>query len=116
MNDIIFYIIISLAIGLVGGYYISKFITAPTNSKIEMIKNWLLFATAEAEAEMGAGTGKLKLAKVYNMFVEKFPKIASVIKYEKFCELVDEALVTLRHLIESNTNIEEVINFGNKVV
>lgn len=116
MNEIAFYVVVALAAGLVAGYYIRYFITAPKNSKIEMIKNWLLFATAEAESEMGAGTGKLKLAKVYNMFIERFPQIASVMKYEKFCDLVDEALVTLRHLIESNENIEEIINFGTKVV
>lgn len=116
MNDILFYIVVALAIGIVAGYFVSKFISAPSGKKIEMIKNWLLFATAQAESEMGSGTGKLKLAKVYNMFIEQFPKIASIMKYEKFCELVDEALVTLRHLIESNTNIDEVINFGNKVV
>jgi hypothetical protein len=50
------------------------------------------------------------------MFVAKFPQIAAVLKFEKFCDLVDEALVTLRHLMESNTNIQEFINFGDKVV
>ena len=81
-----------------------------------MIKNWLLYATAQAEQEMGAGTGKLKLAKVYSMFVEKFPQIAAVLKYEKFCELVNEALVTLRHMIDSNINIQDFIAIGEKVV
>ena len=116
MNEVIFYIIIALAAGLVAGYYLSKFISAPLKEKIEIVKNWLLFATAQAEAEMGAGTGKLKLAKVYNMFLERFPQLATVIKYEKFCELVDEVLVTLRSLIENNTNIDELINFGEKKV
>ena len=115
MNEIFFYAVAALAIGLVIGYYINYFVKAPTGSKLEMIKNWLLYATAQAEQEMGAGTGKLKLAKVYNMFVEKFPQIAAVLKYDKFCELVDEALVTLRHLIESNANIDSLINFGEKI-
>lgn len=116
MNEIFFYIVIALAIGIVVGYGIKYFIQSPTDSKVKMIKNWLLYATAQAESEMGAGTGKLKLAKVYNMFVEKFPEIAAVMKYETFCGLVDETLVTLRHLIESNSNIDSVINFGEKAV
>lgn len=116
MNEILFYAIIALAIGLVGGYFIKKFIDAPSSAKIEMVKNWLLYATAQAEQEMGAGTGRLKLAKVYDMFVEKFPQIASVLRYEKFCELVDETLVTLRHLLETNVNIQEFISFGEKIV
>ena len=106
----------SLAIGIVCGLFIKKFIESPSASKIEMIKNWLLYATAQAEQEMGAGTGKLKLAKVYNMFVEKFPQIAAVLKYERFCELVDEALETLRHMIDSNINIQDFIAIGEKVV
>lgn len=116
MNEILFYVIIALAIGIVVGYYIKKFIEFPSNQKIEVVKNWLLYATAQAEQEMGAGTGRLKLAKVYDMFVEKFPKIAAILKYEKFCEMVDEALVTLRHLLETNVNIQEFISFGEKVV
>ena len=116
MNEVIFYIIIALAIGLVAGYYIRQFINFPTDAKIQVIKNWLLYATAEAEQEMGAGTGRLKLAKVYDMFVEKFPQIAPFIKFDKFCDMVDETLVTLRHLLESNINIQEFINFGEKVV
>lgn len=116
MNEYIFYGVVILAIGIVVGYYVNKFIQAPTESKLAIVKNWLLYATATAEQEMGSGTGKLKLAKVYDMFVTKFPQIAAILKYEKFCELVDEALVTLRHLMESNTNIQDFINFGDKVV
>lgn len=116
MNEVFFYVVVALAIGIVCGYFIKKFIEAPSSSKIEMIKNWLLYATAQAEQEMGAGTGRLKLAKVYDMFVEKFPQIAAILKYEKFCEMVDEALVTLRHLLDTNVNIQEFISFGEKVV
>ena len=116
MNEIIFYLIIGLAIGLVAGYYIARFINAPKSIKIEMIKQWLLYATAQAEQEMGSGTGRLKLAKVYNMFIEKFPQAANVITYDQFCTLVDEALVTLRELIENNENIDNIINFGEKMV
>ena len=116
MNEIVFYIICALAAGIVCGWFIKKFVESPSSSKIEMIKNWLLYATAQAEQEMGSGTGKLKLAKVYNMFVEKFPQIAAVLKYEKFCSLVDEALVTLRQMIENNINIQDFISLGEKVI
>ena len=116
MPDFIFYIIIGLTIGLVGGFFIAKFIQVPTSTKIEMLKKWLLWAVAQAEAEMGAGTGSLKLAKVYNKFVEDLPQIASVITYDQFCDLVDESLKILRNLIETNGNIDDFINMGVKEV
>ena len=115
-EDIMFYAIIALAIGIVAGFSIHKFITMPNNEKITKIKSWLLYATAMAEAEMGAGTGQLKLAKVYSMFLEKFPKLSQLISYERFCKLVDEVLVTLRKLIESNAHIDEFISLGEKTV
>lgn len=116
MPDVIFYIIIGLTVGLVGGYFIAKFIKAPTESKITMLKNWMLWAVAEAEAEMGSGTGALKLAKVYDKFVAELPQLASIISFDKFSSIVDEALVTLKHLIETNQNIDDYINMGVKTV
>ena len=116
MNDIYFYVVVALAIGVVAGFYIHKIITMPKSDLIIMIKNWLLYATAEAEAEMGAGTGKLKLAKVYSMFVEKFPKISKLISYDRFCDLVDEVLITLRQIMETNLPINEFISTGEKTI
>lgn len=116
MSDIIFYIVISLVLGIVGGFFIAKFISVPNSTKIAMLKKWMLWAVAQAEAEMGAGTGALKLAKVYNKFVEDLPQIASVVTYDQFCDIVDESLAILRELIETNGNIDDFINIGVKEV
>ena len=44
----------------------------PDNEQIEQVKQWLIFAVAQAEKELGSGTGQMKLRYVYNLFVSKF--------------------------------------------
>lgn len=80
---------------------------------IDKIESWLLWAVTQAEWEFGSGTGKLKLAKVYDMFIEKFPKLQSIIPYKLFSFLVDKALENMREMLKNNKiskiihNIEE---------
>lgn len=110
MNTNILIAIIFLAIGGVGGFYISKFIKAPKSEKIAIIKNWLLYAVALAENELGAGTGKLKLAKVYNQFVAECAELANYISFEDFSKLVDEVLTEFKEILNTNEQIETIIN------
>lgn len=76
---------------------------------IEKVRNWLLWAVCEAESELGSGTGKLKLATVYSMFIDKFPKFSKIMPYSLFSKLVDEALEIMREWLESNKAIATVI-------
>lgn len=111
MNTTILMIIIAIAAGFVGGFYVSKFVTSPKTEKIEMAKHWLLYAVALAENELGSGTGQLKLAKVYNSFVTECPELAQVIiSYKDFAKLVDEVLKQFREILASNENIETIVN------
>lgn len=82
-----------------------RFSKEPTEKKITMIKEWLLFAVVQAEKELGAGTGQIKLRYVWDLFIQTFPALAPVISFEMFSKLVDEALDQMRHLLETNQDI-----------
>ena len=81
----------------------------PNNEQIEQVRQWLIYAVAKAEKELGSGTGQIKLRYVYNLFVTKFPAIAFVISFETFSEMVDDALKEVEKLIENNEDIEKII-------
>ena len=86
----------------------------PTNKQMEQVKQWLIFAVAEAEKKLGSGTGQLKLRYVYNMFIAKFPAIALFVDFEDFSHMVDNALLELECMISSNDNIKNVIGIEDK--
>ena len=80
---------------------IIEFIGYPTGKKKEEIKNRLLNYVTQAELELGSGTGKLKLAQVYDYFCEAFPYVKKWFTFEQFGALVDEILPTMREVLES---------------
>ena len=86
-----------------------RFSKEPTERKITMIKEWLLFAVVQAEKELGAGTGQIKLRYVWDMFIQTFPALAPVISFEMFSKLVDEALAQMRHLLETNKDVSAYV-------
>lgn len=88
---------------------ICKFFNLPTKAQIESLKNWLLYAVVEAEKALGSKTGTLKLRMVYDMFLTKFAFLAKVISFERFSELVDEALDKMKNLLASNNTIAEYV-------
>lgn len=119
MNDFIYfiqqywYILIAFtAVVAVVSIKVWEWCKEPSNEQLEQIKQWLIFAVAKAEQELGSGTGQLKLKYVYNMFIAKFPAAALVISFETFSEMVDEALKELERLMEGNENIKKVIVKG----
>ncbi len=75
---------------------------------IDKIREWLLIAVSRAEEKYGSGTGKLKLVYVYDMFIEKFPKLQAIVPYVLFSQLVDQALVVMRKMLE-NDKIADII-------
>ena len=85
-----------------------KWLNKPTAEQIANIKEWLLYAVTEAEAALGGGTGQLKLKYVYDMAIERFPWL-SIIPFETFSGWVDEALEEMRHLLETNDNIKQIV-------
>ena len=97
------------ALGIVVGYNIKNWFEKPTSEQIENIKQWLLYAVTEAEAQLGGGTGQLKLRYVYDLAVERF-KWISLIPFEIFEMWVDESLDQMRHLLKTNENIQKLVD------
>ena len=73
------------------------------------VKNWLVWAVSQAEAQLGSGTGKLKLRYVYDSFIKQFPMFSRLITFETFSGWVDVSLVTMKEYIETNPAIANVI-------
>lgn len=74
------------------------------------VKEWLKYAVAYAEAELGSGTGQLKLRTVYDMFLSQFPMFSKIVTFNTFSNWVDLALKWLNEQIEKNINIEQAVN------
>lgn len=104
------YIIIAfIAVAVSGGLFTYKFTKMPYDKQIEALKMWLLYAVTMAEKELGGGTGILKLRYVYDLFLAKFTWLAKIITFEQFSLYVDEALVSMKHLLETNESIANVV-------
>lgn len=71
----------------------------------ERARKWLLIAVLEAEKEFGSKTGTVKLRYVYDAFIVAFPVLSKFISFEAFSQMVDEVLVEMTHLINTNTAI-----------
>lgn len=102
-------IVFSILAVAVLGVFTYKFVTSPKEKQIKAVKEWLKYAVALAETELGSGTGQLKLRMVYDMFLTKFPAVAKLISFEVFSKFVDEALEWLNKQIETNASISTTI-------
>ena len=102
-----FLIIVAIAVISAIAIKVYTWFKQPTSDQLKNVKEWLLYAVAKAERELGSGTGQLKLRYVYNMFVEKFPAIAIFITFEDFSKMVDEALDKFNELLKENTTIND---------
>ena len=103
-------IVVIISAGIVGAVWTLKFANKPTDRQVEIVKSWLLYAVIEAERIYQSGTGKLKLHYVYDQFVQTFPKLAAVITFNMFSWLVDEVLIEMREILETNKDIEAYVN------
>ena len=90
-------------------FAVRKFLGLPTDQQIENLKEWLKWAVTEAEKELGSGTGQLKLRRVYDLALAKFPWIARLVPFEEFSMWVDEALIWLGKQLESNKAITNMV-------
>ena len=106
-------IFIAILIGIVVGWnladYFKDFSKKDKNEKLQIIKNWLLVAIAEAEKIYGAKTGSLKLSYVYDLFIQRMPELAEVISFETFSSIVDEVLETFKKMAKSNKAVQTYI-------
>lgn len=75
------------------------------------IKEWLVYACAQAELALGSGTGMLKLRFVYDMFISQFPMFSKFISFSTFQAWTEDALVTFKEWVKSN-NSQELFGEG----
>lgn len=102
-------IVIALSALVVAACFVKRFIDLPRAQKIKEVKEWLLWAVVEAEKQFGSGTGTIKLRYVYDLFVKAFPSLAQFISFTLFSSWVDEVLVRMKELIDTNMYIKSYI-------
>lgn len=105
MNDIIFWIVLGVIVSTV----IVLGIRLAVKQKGKIIE-WLKYATAMAEKELGSKTGQLKLMTVYNWWIKQFPVISIFVSFETFSKWVDIALKTVNEWIYSTSAIANYIS------
>lgn len=104
INNFAFWIVL-FVICFALGMFLGKFIKKSREEKIQVVKNWLLYAVAMAEKELGSGTGRIKLGQVYEQFLLVFPQLQRVISFDMFAKLVDDVLIQFQELVEENVTI-----------
>ena len=108
------WVVILLSIAALGVLVVKiiDFVKKPSEQQIAALKEWLKLAVTEAEAELGSGTGQLKLRAVYEMAVEISPWVEKFIAFETFSTWVDEALEWMNTQLETNENVKAYVVDG----
>lgn len=106
-NWAIFVLLVCTVVGVV--ISIKNFAEKPSEEQIKSVKEWLLYAVVEAERYFGGGTGQIKLRFVYDMFIDKFPYVATFITFNDFSVAVDEALVKMEKMLETNNAVSTYV-------
>ena len=78
------------------------------------LKDVLLYLCTEAERIYGSKTGQLKLQYVWSQACSQFKFLTTFLTFETFSKMVDECLVNLRHLLETNKNIAGYVGMEKK--
>lgn len=107
--DLIVIVVILLAIFIFVSY---KFLTQPSDKRKYQIKQMLLIMVTEAEKLYGSKTGKLKFSYVYGELITKLPYLR-YIPLSVIESLIEESLEEMKHLLESNPRIAEIVNKDN---
>ena len=86
--------LVVLAIALAGALalLVKRFLQMPSQKREKIILEFLVEAVHLAEEKFGSKTGRVKLAYVYQKFVEKHKVLGILIPKKVFDELVDKAL------------------------
>ena len=108
MENYIIYIAVGLSVAIV-----ATFIYLAYKYPAKVIE-WLKYAVTEAERELGSGTGQIKLRKVYDMFLSKYPKLSIIIPFSIFSHWVDLALESMRKMLETNVAYKQYVTGSEK--
>ncbi len=95
-------------------YKIYSFTKMSKGQQVKSVKEWLLWAVAEAEKVYGSGTGVLKLRYVYDMFLTKFNFLSDIIRFDEFSDLVDDALDSFKEILKTNEKINNYVDKSNE--
>ncbi len=98
-----------LALGAAMAIALGRFVQLPSAAQLEKVQNWLLLAVSEAERDLGGGTGELKLRKVYDKFLSRFPWLAKVVSFKRFVAMVKKALKEMDKLLSENKQAKAYI-------
>ena len=112
MINVVFVLLIMVAIGIVAAW----FFKLEKEKQIKILQEWLLLAVVQAEKALGSGTGQIKLRYVYDLFLQRFKFLPHLVSFEQFGLFVDEALVTMRVMIQNNKSVDDYINNINKLM
>ena len=112
--DIIFNVGLFMLLGGGAIMFIITFLRMGQQQQMKMISEWLLLAVVQAEKELGGGTGEIKLRYVYDKFIQKFDKMAMIMSFEQFSDMVDVALDKMRDMLSSNTQLANYVNNSKK--
>ena len=86
------------------------------DATLKILREQMLSYVSEAEKEFGAGTGKLKRSEVIKKIYKDFPHLNKVINQDELIktldEYIDDSLVELKKLLESNEKFKEIILGG----
>lgn len=88
---------------------IVRFTKMPKKEQIEVVRKWLLYIVIEAEQIFGGKTGPLKLVFAYDKFIERFPTVAKILTFDRFCDLVDDALEEMDEILSDNNVISLLV-------
>lgn len=94
-------------------FFVIAFLTKTREQQIQQLKEWLIYAVAQAEKQLGGGQGQMKLRQVFDQFIQKFPSLVPYVSFEYFSHLVDEALDQLRTMLGTNEKLQEYIGSDN---
>ena len=117
MVDIMINLVFILGLVIAAGYTgwkVYSFTNLPKAEQIIAVKEWLLWAVAEAEKLYGSGTGVLKLRYVYDLFLSRFGALEELISFDDFSKMVDEALNGFRELVKTNEKINNYVEKSNE--
>lgn len=104
-----FMLVVAFCVIIVTIATIVGFFKTPKEMQVEKIRQCLLNWVVEAEKQFGSSTGKIKLSYCWDLAVQRFPAIGTVISFETFSLLVDEALEKMRTMLETNKNLQDYI-------
>lgn len=103
----------------VGGVILLIVIAYLIVNQRKKIIEWLKYAVAMAETELGSETGQLKLRLVYDWFVQVFPIFSAILPFKIFSKWVDVALETFNKWLggsdKGTAKIAEYVESGEVI-